>query len=107
MLSLFFLAPPPQGGEQGDPLAQMLPTMIMLVAIVFIFYFMMIRPQKKRQEAHRKLLDSLRRGDKVVTASGIHGTVADVEESTVMLQVSDNTKIRVDRSSVASITTQN
>jgi len=91
----------PQGGDSGGGLMS---TLIMFGAIFLIFYFMIIRPQQKRTKEREKLLSSIQKGDKVVTSGGLHGIVSSVEEKTVVLQVSDNTKLKFERSAIASVT---
>ena len=61
---------------------------------------MIIRPQQKRAKEREKLLSNLEKGDKVVTSGGIHGIISGLDEKTVLLQVSDNLKIKVDRSAI-------
>ena len=78
-------------------------TLLFFGAMILIFYFMILRPQKKRQEEHKKLLGSVKRGDKIVTASGIHGTVSDVEENVIVLQIADNVRIRIDKAAIGSV----
>ncbi len=90
-------------GQQMDPVMQFLP----LIVIVLIFYFLLYRPQKKRQKAREELIKQVEKGDKVITASGIHGTVAQVEDTTVLLQVSDNTKIRVEKTALGTVVPKN
>jgi len=63
--------------------------------IIVIMYFVLIRPQKKRQQEQQRLVSSLKTGDKVVTNAGIHGLIANVKETTVMLKIADNVKIEV------------
>ncbi len=94
---------PPQGGQGGDPAGQMTSTLLMFGTLFVVFYFFMIRPQQKKQKELKKMLDSLQRGDKVITSSGIHGSVSDLDEEgkTVLLNVSDNTKMRFDRAAIA------
>ncbi len=103
-LLTLFLFSPPAGGQTPNPLIQIVP----LVLIFVVFYFFMIRPQQKKQKDRDKVLDSLKRGDKVVTIGGAHGTVAgiDTEKKTVLVQVSDTTKIKFDRSAIANIDKQ-
>jgi len=103
MLSLFLFAPP-AGGPTPNPFLQIVP----MVLIFVVFYFFMIRPQQKKQKEKEKVLDSLKRGDKVVTIGGIHGTVAgiDSDKKTVLVQVSETTKIKFDRTAVANIEQQ-
>ena len=73
----------------------------MLVMILGVFYFFMIRPQVKRQKEAKKLRESLKPGDKVVTIGGIHGKILEVADSTVLIS-SEGSKIRVEKSSVSS-----
>ena len=74
-----------------------------LIFVFVIFYFLLIRPQQKRQKDHEKLVASIKTGDKIVTSSGIHGIVANVKEKTLLVKVADNVKIEFDRSSVAAV----
>jgi len=93
------LAQGAQAAPAGDPLSQLLPTLLPMIAIFGVFYFLMIRPQQKRQREHMEMLKKIKKGDKVITSAGIHGTVSDVsyEESTVAIKVADNTTIRFDK----------
>jgi len=88
------------GGEGGGSLIS---TLIMFGAIFLIFYFMIIRPQQKRAKEKQKLLSNLEKGDKVVTNGGIYGVIAGLEEKTALLQISDNVKIKVDRSAITTV----
>lgn len=82
-----------QGGGMGSFL-------IMMVLIFVVMYFLMIRPQQKKQKELAKFRDSLQKGDKVVTIGGIYGTIAEVKDKVVLLEVDNNVKIRVDKSSL-------
>jgi len=94
------MAPPGgAGGSGGDPIMSFLPLILMAV----IFYFLIFRPQKKRQKERQALVDAVQKGDKVITSHGIHGTVAQVEDTTVLLQVSDTTKIRIEKSALGQV----
>jgi preprotein translocase subunit YajC len=75
----------------------------MLVMILGVFYFFMIRPQVKRQKEAKKLRESLKPGDKVVTIGGIHGKILEVADSTVLIS-SEGSKIRVEKSAVSTST---
>jgi len=100
--TIFFLAQQAAasgGGPQPDLLQTLLPFLFMGV----IFYFLLIRPQQKRQKQHRELLSGLKTGDRVVTSSGIHGLIANVKETTFLLKVADNVKIEIDKSSIAGV----
>jgi preprotein translocase subunit YajC len=93
----FAMDPPSDGADSGAGLLALLPPMIMLF---MIFYFVLIRPQKKKQDEARKMIDELKEGDTVVTLSGIHGTVKKLKEDTIMLQIADNVRIKINRSSI-------
>jgi len=71
-----------------------------------VFYFILIRPQQKRQKQHQQLLANLKTGDKVVTSSGIHGLIANVKETTFLLKIADNVKIEIDKSAVSGVEKQ-
>ena len=96
----FLIAMAPQGGDGGGGLVS---TLIMFGAIFLIFYFMIIRPQQKRSKDRDKMLSNLEKGDKVVTNGGIHGIIAGLEEKTALLQVSDNVKLKVERSAITTV----
>jgi preprotein translocase subunit YajC len=74
-----------------------------LIFFLIIFYFILIRPQSQRQKQQQQLINTLKTGDRVVTNSGIHGLIANVKESTVILKVADNVKIEMEKSAIASV----
>ena len=76
-------------------------SLIFLVFLVFIFYFMLIRPQKRRVEQHRQLVQSVDVGDEVVTIGGLHGTVARLDEDHVHLEVAPGTTLKFLKSAIA------
>lgn len=76
---------------------------IMLVLMFAIFYFLLIRPQQKRAKQHRELVESLKAGDSVVTAGGIHGKIVSVQDGTATIEVATGVKIKVNRSSVTEV----
>ena len=78
-------------------------SLIPFLLIFIIFYFLMIRPQQKKQKQLQTLLDALKKGDKVVTTSGIWGTITNMGKETVTLQIADNTKIKMQRDNVARV----
>ena len=84
------------GTPQGSPWGSIL----MMVALVAIFYFFMIRPQTKKQKEIRKFRDSLSVGDKVITAGGIYGKIKEIKGEDVILEIADNVRIRVAKSSI-------
>lgn len=78
-------------------------TFIMFGAIILIFYFLIIRPQKKRDKETQAMLDALKKGDKIITIGGIHGTVVAVKEKTVVIKVDDNARIEFLKSAVSTV----
>lgn len=81
----------------------MLPTLIM-VGLFFVFmYFMIIRPQMKRQKDHRKLIDGLEKGNEVITQGGVAGKVREVGENFLVIEVANNVQIRVQKQSISSV----
>ncbi len=77
---------------------------LIAIALIFVvFYFLLIRPQKKAQDEQKKMIAGLKKNDEIVTMGGIHGVIANVKEATITLKVDDNVKIEVQKSSVASI----
>ena len=86
--------------NQVSPLVNLLPA----VALFLIMYFLLIRPQQRRQQEHQKMISNLKKHDEVVTVGGLHGTVINVKDDTVTLRVDDTVKVEVDRSAVARVT---
>ena len=76
-------------------------SLVPFVLIFVIFYFMLILPQQKKQKQQKAMMDALKKGDKIITASGIWGTVTNLGKETVTLQISDNTKIKMQREYIA------
>jgi len=72
-----------------------------LILIVAIFYFVLILPSRKRQKTHLQMLDELKKGEKVVTTGGLHGEVQSVQESTVLLRVGDNVRLKFSKNAIA------
>ncbi len=101
MKTLFLLAmSQPQG---GSPEGSLISTLIMFTLIIAIFYFMILRPQQKRQKDRQKMLDADKKGDKVVTSGGMHGTVAGIDEKSILVQVAENVKLKFDRTAIAAV----
>ncbi|MEK7880951.1 MAG: preprotein translocase subunit YajC [Deltaproteobacteria bacterium] len=87
-------APAATGGISG--LISFLP----IVAFIFIFYFLLIRPQQKSAKQHREMLGKIEKGDTIVTRGGIYGKVASVKEDSIMVEIADNVKVKIERSAV-------
>lgn len=75
----------------------------MIIILVVIFYMLVFRPQQKKQKDHKQLVASIRKGDKVVTAGGIHGIVAGLKETVVVVKIADNVKVEVSRGSISAV----
>ena len=90
----------------AQPAGNGLWSMLIMFVLIFAFmYFFMIRPQKKQQKAIEEMRKSLTKGDKVITAGGIYGTIADIDETSVLIKVDGDVKIRVDKSCINKDTT--
>jgi len=83
-------------GAEANPIMTFLP----LILIIVVFYFFMIRPQMKKQKELATFRNSIAKGDKVVTTGGIYGKIVELKDTTVLLQVDDNVKIRVDKAAI-------
>ena len=82
---------------QGDPIMGFLP----LILIFVVFYFLLIRPQSKRQKEHKKMLEALDKGDEVVTNGGLFGVISDLGDNFVLLSVADGVDVKVQRQAIA------
>ena len=91
---------PAGGGAQAGSMAT---TFITFGLIIEIFYFLIIRPQKKKERQTKEMLSALKKGDKVVSIGGIRGTVLAVREATIVVKVDDNTKIEFSKGAIASV----
>jgi preprotein translocase subunit YajC len=100
MSFLFFLAAAqPAAPTPGGGIGFFIP----FIFIFVIMYFVLFRPQKKRQQEQQRLIASLKTGDRVVTNAGIHGLIANVKEATVILKVADNVKIEMEKSAITTV----
>jgi preprotein translocase subunit YajC len=99
MLSLLMGAPAGGSGDSRSTLLSFAP----IVAIIAIFYFLIIRPQSKKQKETQRMLEALKKGDRIVTIGGIHGIIQSVHESSIILRVDENTKIEFSRSAIATV----
>ncbi len=87
------------GASKGGGLGGFFP----LILIFLIFYFLLIRPQQKRTKEHRKTLQEIKRGDRVVTSGGIHGQIKDVKGSLVEIEIAPNVKVTVTKSLISQV----
>lgn len=102
-LSFFLQTPEASAGAAAG--GSMIASLVPFALIIVIMYFLMIRPQNKKQKEMQKMLDALKKGDKVVTIGGIHGTVANVKEKVITVKVDDNCEMDFNRTAIASVVT--
>ncbi|SNB44832.1 preprotein translocase subunit YajC [Geobacter sp. DSM 9736] len=102
MLGLAFAMAAPPGGTGGGSQSALL-NLVPLVLMFAIFYFLLIRPQQKKAKEHRALLDSLKKGDQVITAGGMHGKVTSLEGDVVTLEISTGVNVKFNKGHVASV----
>ena len=94
----------PQGGQPGG-FGTILSSLMPLIFIFVIFYFLLIRPQKKKADEMKAMLDTLKKGDKVITQGGIYGVIDSLDANTITLKVAENVKMKFSRSAVAGLRT--
>jgi preprotein translocase subunit YajC len=87
------LQTPAAGGSQWTGI-------LVMVAVIAIFYFFMIRPQQKKQKDIQKAREALKTGDKVVTAGGVYGKIKEIGDTYMLIEIADNVRIRIDKTSV-------
>jgi preprotein translocase subunit YajC len=87
----------------GNSTGSMISTVVMFGAVFAIFYFLIIRPQNKKQKEAQKMIAAIKKGDKVVTIGGIHGIVSSVKDKTVVIKVDDSAKLEFSKSAVATV----
>lgn len=99
MLTLAFAETGQAAAEapQQSPFMSLLPILLIFV----IFYFLLIKPQKKAQQDHAKMLEGLQKNDEIITSGGIHGTIISIQDDVVTLRIDDNVKIKVQKSSIS------
>jgi preprotein translocase subunit YajC len=88
-----------QGAQQADPFGFLLPMIVIFAA----FYFLLIRPQQKKQKAHNELVANLATGTEVITAGGMLGVITGISEHYVIVKIAENTEIKMQKSSVAQV----
>jgi len=80
------------------------PSFFIMMGLIFVvFYFFIIRPQRKREADRKQMIAAVQKGDKIITAGGVHATVTKVEETSVLAQVDDNVKLRFEKSAISSV----
>ena len=87
------------GGEGAAGFSGFIPIILMFV----IFYFLLIRPQQKRQKEHRNMVSSLKKGDRIITSGGLHGRITGIDDTTLTLEIADKVRVKVARSNVSAM----
>jgi preprotein translocase subunit YajC len=107
MDKLFNLLPLSQAAAgAGNSTGQLVSTFVTFGLVIVIFYFLIIRPQSKKQKETEKMLSALKKGDHVLTVGGIYGVVQSVKEKTVIVKVDETTKLEFSRASISAIVNQ-
>ncbi len=101
-INLLAMASPGGGGGSGGSMM----TMLMFGSIFAIFYFMIIRPQKKQADTRKSMIEALKRGDKVVTSGGLFGTVKDVKADRVIVTIAEGVKVEVAKTAINGVITE-
>jgi len=94
------------GGAAGQSAGSGFSGLFMMVIIFGIFYFILIRPQQKKVKEHKKMVEELKKGDKIVTSGGLYGMVEGVGVNTLTVKIAEGTKVKIARSSVATVLTE-
>ncbi len=104
-LAYAYASPQAQSGQEaaGNPLIGFLP----IILIFGVFYFLLIRPQKKQQKERMEMIKNLKRNDEVITNGGIHGTIVDLKENTFVLRIANDTKIEIQKSYILALRKKN
>lgn len=103
MLGLAFaMGTPPGGAAAGGAQSAML-NIVPLIFMFAIFYFLLIRPQQKKAKEHKSLLDSLKKGDQIVTAGGMHGKVTALDDTVVTVEIATGVNVKFNKGHIASV----
>jgi len=87
------------GQQSVNPILNLLP----LILVFAVFYFLLIKPQKDRQVEHKKMVQNLKKNDEVITAGGVHGTVVNVKDTSIILRVDENVRIEVEKDYIVTV----
>jgi preprotein translocase subunit YajC len=97
MIINMLLMASPQGGQQSNPMVNM----GFIVLMVIVFYFFMIRPQMKKAKEQKKFREGLKKGDKIVTIGGLHGKIAEIHDTTIIIETETGIKLKFEKSAVS------
>ena len=92
-----------QGGAAGGAPQGGFTAFIPLIIMFAIFYFLLIRPQQKKNKEHREMISTLKKGDRVVTSGGIYGKITSTDETTLTLEIADRVRIKINRGNIATL----
>ena len=90
---------PSDGGQQANPIASLLPFVLMFL----VLYLLILRPQMKKQRNQQRMIDELEKNDEIVTSGGIHGTILNIKDDILVVKIADNVKIEVSRAAVSRV----
>jgi preprotein translocase subunit YajC len=99
MFSILLLVPP----QAADGSSSMMTSFVFMGLIFAVFYFLLIRPQKKKEDSRKQMISAIKKGDNIVSIGGLYGKVTQVDDSSVLAQVDDNTKVRIDKNAISTL----
>ncbi|MFH1360134.1 MAG: preprotein translocase subunit YajC [Candidatus Omnitrophota bacterium] len=79
------------------------PVLLQFALIFLIFYFLIFKPQKDKQKQHKEMINNLKKNDEIVTAGGLHGTIANVKDTSVIVRIDDNVKVEIDKEAISAL----
>ena len=97
----YAMGPSPQGGGQGA--GGLFGSLIPLILIFVIFYFLLIRPQQKKGKEHKHMIENLKKGDKVITSGGVFGVIEAIGTNTVTVKIAENVKVKFGKAYIAAL----
>ena len=103
MISMASVAWAQDGGAADGPSGLL--SLVPFLLIFVIFYFLLILPQQRKQKEHKKMLEALKKGDKIITSSGIWGTITRLEKEVATVQIDDTTRVKIQRENITKIRT--
>jgi preprotein translocase subunit YajC len=92
----------PSGGGTGQAASSFSPLIPMLLMFV-IFYFLLIRPQQKKNKEHRQMIENLKKGDRIITSGGLHGRITGLNDAILTVEISEKVRVKISRSSIAGL----
>jgi len=95
-----------QGGAAGGQGAGGFTSLIPIILMFVIFYFLLIRPQQKKSKEHREMLGRLKKGDRIITSGGIHGQITAVSDTTMTVEIADKVRVKIARGNVSQVLQQ-